>query len=151
MQIISTTGLITINATLIVQVISFLILLFVLNRIMFRPLRVTMSRRDAHLEKIQNDIIQRKNELTDLEKKIHAGELAARHEAFEVKIKLENSGMQQAAEIIGETRNEIDAHKKKAHREVKAQLENAKNNLQRESENLALAIMEKILERRLSQ
>ena len=151
MQIISTTGLITINATLIVQVISFLILLFVLNRVMFRPLRETMSKRDTHLEKIQSDVIQQKHELTDLEKKIHAGELAARHEAFEVKIKLENSGMRQAAEIIGETRKEIAAHTKKAHHEVKAQLENAKKDLQKESENLALAIMEKILERRLSQ
>ena len=150
MQIISTIGLITINETLVVQVISFLILMFVLNRVMFRPLRETMSKRDAHLEKIQNDIARQKNELIELEKKINAEKSAARNEALEVKIKLENSGMHQATDIIRETRKEIDAHKKKASREVKVQLENAKKDLQKESENLALVIMGKILQRRLS-
>ena len=39
MQIISNIALISINETLVVQLISFLIFLFIINRIMFRPLR----------------------------------------------------------------------------------------------------------------
>ena len=47
MQIISNIALISINETLIVQLISFLIFLFVINRIMFRPLRKTVGPRPS--------------------------------------------------------------------------------------------------------
>lgn len=57
MQIISNIALISINETLVVQLISFLIFLFIINRIMFRPLRQVMIERENHMEKINLDIV----------------------------------------------------------------------------------------------
>ena len=45
MQIITNIALISINETLIVQLLSFLIFLFIINRVMIRPLRGVMSDR----------------------------------------------------------------------------------------------------------
>jgi len=45
MQIVSNVALISINETMVVQLISFLIFLFVINRVMFRPLRESMHER----------------------------------------------------------------------------------------------------------
>ncbi|OQY06422.1 MAG: hypothetical protein B6I22_05580 [Desulfobacteraceae bacterium 4572_123] len=57
MQIISNIALISINETLFIQLISFLIFLFIINRIMFRPLRRIIIERENHIEKINLDII----------------------------------------------------------------------------------------------
>jgi F-type H+-transporting ATPase subunit b len=55
MEIISNIALITINATLFHQLVAFLIFLFIINRIMFRPLRSVMAERDDMIEKIKLD------------------------------------------------------------------------------------------------
>ena len=100
MQIISTVALISINETLIFQVISFLIFLFIINRILFRPLRRIMAERDAYIENIQKDIIDAQNQIEDLTNQIQKQEEAVRDEAFEQQAYLEASGDQQAADDI---------------------------------------------------
>ena len=57
MQIISNIALISINETVIIQVISFLIFLYIINRIMFRPLRNVMADRENHIKMLQQDIV----------------------------------------------------------------------------------------------
>jgi len=56
MEIVTQTELVSINATMIIQVLSFLIFLFLIQRIMFRPLRDTMESRSADLKRLQKDI-----------------------------------------------------------------------------------------------
>ena len=53
MQIISNVALISINETVVVQLLSFLLFLYIMNRIMFRPLRNVMAQREDHLKQIQ--------------------------------------------------------------------------------------------------
>ena len=66
MQIISNIALISINETFIVQIISFLIFLYIINRIMFKPLRSIMADRQNHIKSIQQDIVTADNKLDDL-------------------------------------------------------------------------------------
>ena len=75
MQIISNVALISINETLIIQVISFLIFLFIINRIMFRPLRNVMNDRKSHISKIQQDIVNAQSEYETLTDQIAAQEI----------------------------------------------------------------------------
>ena len=56
MEIVYTNGMITINETLVVILLSFLIFVMILNRLMFRPLRETIKKRDDHLNTLDNDI-----------------------------------------------------------------------------------------------
>ena len=67
MEVVSTIGLITINETVIIELISFLIFLFLINRIMFRPLQDIMGEREAHIEDItaqrQNSTVTEKQRL----------------------------------------------------------------------------------------
>ena len=63
MEIIATNALISINETAIVQLVSFLIFLYVMNRIMFRPLLSTISQRKELISDFQKDIISGKEDL----------------------------------------------------------------------------------------
>ncbi len=149
MQIISTVALISINETLIFQVISFLIFLFIINRILFRPMRRTMADRETYIENIQKDIIDAQSQIKDLTKQIQKQEKAIRNEAFEQQTKLEASGSQQAEELLASVRKEVNDSKEQARINIEAQIAAARKHIQKESEDLAKNIMEKVLHRRL--
>ncbi len=151
MQIISNIALLSINETLIVQVLSFLIFLFIINRIMFRPLRSTMDEREDYLKKINNEIVNAKDELKTIARRIEAHKSAVKLEAFELKDKLEKSGDQEATDIITSAREEIAGLKQTAARQIDYQISEARDHLKSESEALAMNIMEKILDRRPTQ
>jgi len=150
MQIISSIALISINETFIVQIVSFLIFLYIINRIMFQPLRSIMADRENHIKSIQQDIVAADNKLNALADQIRAQESAVRSEAFAQKALLEKAGGHRADEIFTDTRKEIEAARDRAQMEVDAQLLEAKKHIEAESEILMLSVMEKVLNRRLS-
>jgi F-type H+-transporting ATPase subunit b len=147
MQIISNIALISINETLILQVISFLLFLFIINRIMFRPLRNVMNERESHIDRIQQDIVSAQDEFEKLTNQIQAHELNVRNEAFKQRSQLEAVGMEQAAEIMASTREEIDAAKTRAQEKVDDQIAEARKHVQKEAESLAQNIMATVLYR----
>ena len=150
MQIISNVALISINETLIVQIASFLIFLYVLNRIMIRPLREVISERDRSIEKIKSDIVDSEQEIRVLMGKLKARETAAKSEANARQKEIEDSGTRNAADIFESVKEEIAQIKMKTEEEVNAQISEARKLIRAESELLAVAVMEKVLGRRLN-
>jgi F-type H+-transporting ATPase subunit b len=150
MEIVSNIALVSINETVFVQLISFLIFLYIMNRVMFRPLRDTMLKRDHHVKQIQEDITHQENQLQTLKSNINERESRIRSEALEMRKKLEDSGSQEAAAIISTTRQEIEVLRKKSAQDVDSKLSEARKSLKQESEGLVSDVMEKVLDRRLS-
>ena len=149
MEIISNIALITINATLFHQLVAFLIFLFIINRIMFRPLRSVMAERDDIIEKIKLDTTNAGKTIERLNDELRERESKIRREAQKVQHELEEKGKQESAEILKSTLQEIESLKDKNEAHVKAQIMEARKNLQKESNALTLNIMEKLLDRRL--
>lgn len=150
MEIISNIALITINATLFHQLIAFLIFLFIINRIMFRPLKSVMAERNTVIEKIKLDTTSADNTIERLNDELRERESKVRSEALQIQHELEEKGNQQSAEIMQSTLREIELLRKKNEASVKAQIMEARKHLQKESETLAQNIMEKLLDRRLA-
>jgi F-type H+-transporting ATPase subunit b len=149
MQIVSVESLLNINETLIVQFISFLIFLFIINRVMFRPLRALIKKRDEHVDNVKKGILDAENAYKTLLDQIKAQESAVKTEAFAMRKKLEESGSEEAAAIIESSRQEIMNLKNRVGRELEDQISAAKAHVKKESEALAVVIMEKVLDRRL--
>lgn len=150
MEIVSKIALISINETLIFQVISFLIFLFIINRVMFRPLRNVMAERDRHIENLKKDTQDAQKKFESITARIGEQEAAVRKEALEAKEKLEDEGNQEAHNIIVAVRKEIADANDAAKKDVEARVAAARDHIQRESETLAINIIESILDRRLS-
>ena len=148
MEIISNVALISINETLIVQVIGFLIFLFVINRIMFRPLRNVMSDRDIHIERVKRDITQARKEVDSITSQIQEQESATRKEALELKDDLEATGSQQAKEIFESVKKQINADREKVQQEIEVRIAEERKAVEKESQALALNIIDKIINRR---
>jgi len=149
MEIISTNALISINGTLVAQLVSFLIFLFILNRIMVRPLQGVMGERESFIEKIKLDTDNKAKELERLSLEMKVLESDVRKEAFGISRELEEGGVQEASVILKSTRQEIELIREKMEAKINAQISDAKKHLQKESEALAVNVMEKLLDRRL--
>jgi F-type H+-transporting ATPase subunit b len=151
MHITSNIALISINGTLAFQLISFLLFLFIINRLMFRPLRNVMEERDGHIGKIELDIADKEKEFQNVTDQLQQKESTVKKEAFLLQLELEDAGNRQAAKILDVARKEIETLKAAAQKKVDAQISEAGKDLSRASEALAISIMEKMLDRRLVQ
>jgi F-type H+-transporting ATPase subunit b len=149
MEIVSNIALISINATMFHQLIAFLVFLFIINRIMFRPLRSVMGERESFMEKIRLDTVDATKEFEHLTATLKAKESTVRSEAQDVRCAIEEQGGREAVEILESARQEISSIKTQAETAVDAQIAQARKKLRQESEALAINIMEKMLDRRL--
>lgn len=150
MDIVPNVALISINETLIFQVISFLIFLYIINRVMFRPLRNVMAERDRHIENLEADTADAQKKFDSITDQISEQEAAVRKEALKLKKKLEGEGNHEADEIIAAVKKEISDANETAQKQVEAQVAAARTDIQTESEALAINIIERILDRRLN-
>jgi F-type H+-transporting ATPase subunit b len=149
MEIIATTALISINETFFVQLVSFLIFLYVMNRIMFRPLLSTMSQRKAFISDCQKDITSGKEDLIRLGKDLDREQAKVIKEAHKVVLSLETAGDQRASEILEGVRQQIAELRHETETRVKDQVRQIRMELAGEVEAITLTIMEKVLHRRL--
>lgn len=150
MQIISNIALISINETLVVQLISFLIFLFIINRIMIRPLRSTMAERDNYIQVVREDILDSKREFEEILDESRQEEKEIRQAALQIVADMESLGNHEAQDIMGVARKEIAAMKKQTQDEIERLLAEAMTSVQKEAEVLSVSIMEKILDRKVS-
>ena len=150
MEIISATALISINETFYIQLISFLVFLFILNRVMIQPLLGTMHQRKTYLEAVSTDIDQAQSELTHLHEDIDHQRTAVLKEANAVIYRLEEEAEHNAAEVLKSAQQQISQLRHETEARVKAELKQARSQLSGEVDALTTLIMEKVLHRRLS-
>ncbi len=148
MEIITTIQLITINETLFVQVVSFLIFMFIINRVMFRPLRNTIAERRDYINQVQKDIAVSDQELIKLDQQIAKRESSFVRESTKLLKNAVDAGNQEAEGILAATWREIAAIRDEAHKDMDSRIAEARKSFERESESLAMEIIAKILDRR---
>ena len=150
MQIISNTALISINETLVVQLILFLVFIYVMNRIMFRPLKKAMSGRNDYFDRIAEEVQASNQKLESWIKELEIKQQEVKQEAFAVTKTLEEAGKAAAAELFEATQVEITTLRDEADVTIQKQIKAARAHLQEESAALAVMLMEKVLDRRLA-
>jgi F-type H+-transporting ATPase subunit b len=148
MKIIETIALITINETLIFQLVSFLLFMFLVNRIMIRPLRRVMNEREELLVRISGEISSTRQSFQQVEQQIKAQEKAARRAAFEIRNKIEASGQHAADDILAKTRESIVTMKDKAHQQTADQLAAARHEIEREAVTISDRMIASLLGQR---
>lgn len=149
MQIVSNVALISINETMVVQLISFLIFLFVINRIMFRPLRRTMQEREHYVESIRMDIEEAEKKLEQTMQEARDEDAAVRNAGLQMIAEMEKQGNAEAGNIIAVAREEIAQRGGEARQDIDAQIANARKTIVAEAEKLSVSVMEHVLNRRL--
>lgn len=150
MQIIENIALISINETLVVQLVSFLIFLFIINRIMIRPLRTTMEERENYIKKMQQEIVDSGQKLDDIMVQSIQEEREIRQSAHHMVAEIEESGNQEARLILEGVKSDIADQRREAQRDIENQLTEAMRTVEKDVRELSVGIMEKVLGRKVA-
>lgn len=139
-----------INATFIIQIISYFILLYLLNRLLFKPVMAVLEKRREQTEGTLKGA-------ADVEKEVEEG-----LEAYRARLKDETAKAQEARAAIKKAAVEkekalLESARKEAQDEIsrmKAELEKGKRSaletLKEDAKKLSATIAEKVLERKLA-
>jgi F-type H+-transporting ATPase subunit b len=142
--------MIDIDWTLFVQILNFLVLVFLLNIVLFRPIRKILQARQARLASLEGDI----NGLADNRQGV-LGEVdeqltAARREGLGLREGLRQEGSQAETSLLEQVKKEVDAQWSKVEAKIKKDVGKAREALSAQAQDFAQALATKILGRKLS-
>jgi F-type H+-transporting ATPase subunit b len=148
MEIIKTNALITINETLWVQMIIFLVFLFLINRIMFRPVRRNLAEREDHFAALRQAILRLKEEMGTLLRETRAEERRLQATARRTVEELRQAGRQEADRLVDQALSDIKEQYLAAEKQLKTSLMVARRQTEAEAAQLTTAIIQHLLDRR---
>ncbi len=150
MEIISNIALISINETMVVQLLSFIVFMFILNRIMIRPLRSSAHDREIYIENLSVDISNAQKEMNAITTQIESQEASARQAAHNIQKEIVALGSQKADSILKAAKQDVVALRQQTTAETEATLAKLRETLEKEAARIAVNFMEKALSRRLN-
>jgi F-type H+-transporting ATPase subunit b len=142
--------MIDIDWTLFAQIINFLLLVFLLNVVLFRPIRNALRERQAKLLAQEAQI----NVLTDqgrsLEDEILEELAAARRAGAGARETLKQEGAQAEASMLDEVKRQVEVEWATVEKKIKADMAKARASLKTQTQSFAQLLATKILGRELS-
>ena len=139
--------MITIDITVLIQIINILILIVVLNAVLYKPVRTALSKRKEKLAELSDSIetFQKNAELRkeEINRKLNEARIKAKEEIDKAK----GAAQASTAETLAEVRAETTAGKNSQLDEIQKQFADAQQQLSGQIENFASEMAAKILGR----
>ncbi len=136
-----------IDYTLFIQIVSFLTLLFLLNIIMYRPIRRIINRRKDEMAVTLNITEEWKNKAEKFAEELGENEAATRKEGMKEKEDLKNKGIVDERLMLQDAYSSSEQKLEEARKEIQELLQKARQSLQREVDGFSRELATKILGR----
>ena len=142
--------MIDIDWTLYALLINFLVLVFLLNMVLFRPIRNALKERKAKLDAQAADINLMETQGQGLDSEIKDKLAAARREGAAARETLKSEGAVAEASLLEEIKREVDLEWSRVEQKIKADVAQARKTLGTQAQSFAQLLASKILGRELS-
>jgi F-type H+-transporting ATPase subunit b len=136
--------------TLLIQMATFVALIFILNFLLYRPILSILERRKKQLDELENEIKLFKESVDKKAAEYDEKLTKAKTSASDLKKEIISEGSQQAKNIIDAVRNEIPAMTQEFQKKMDKEMQAARQILEGRSRQLSMEIAEKVLGRRIS-
>ena len=135
--------------SILIQMLNFLVLLFLLNIIVYKPVRGIMDKRKEEMDSSKNMTGEWNQKIemcsTELEDNIES----TRKQGLKERIDLKNNGLETEKELLQDAYSQVEDVIGKAKAEIKDKINNARVSLQNEMDAFSQELAEKILGRSL--
>ena len=138
------------NSYLILQMVNFLVLLWILNRFLYKPILEIMDKRKGRITDSENRVAELEQSTTEKWESYQSKLQEARIEANTEKERIKGEGVEAERSLLEQVRNEASKQVEQARSEIQAETERAKDYLKSQSDVIAEEIAQKILGRSLS-
>ena len=143
-------GLVDISFTFVAQMISFLILLYVLNRVLYKPLLKFLDKRSEDIKRSMAQAESTEKEAGVVLDSAKEELEKARAKAHAIKNQAQQIADGESENIVKNARREAEELLARAKKETETELGQAKDELQRKTGLLAVEISERLLRSNLS-
>jgi F-type H+-transporting ATPase subunit b len=137
------------NYTLLIQFFNFLVLLFLLNILLFKPVLKVINKREKTMETLFDNIDGVKQEAVRLEQAYADGSMERKKPILEGKEAALAEARKSSMHLIEEARTELSNELAKVKNEVAMESKRISDALKGEVEKLSTEVTEKILKRSL--
>ena len=142
-------GLISLDKSLIVQAINFLILLFILKRLLYKPFLAKMGERTQAIQKSLDEAQAARAEATRQQEENETRLRAAHAEAAAIRAQAMKDASEEQKRLVEAARAESQRLVESAKAQMDADVRRAREELRREVADLATAVAEKLVRRSL--
>jgi len=139
--------MLNIDGTLFVQIVNFLVLLFLMNIILYRPIRGIIAKRDEEMESRKKSVEDFRNKAEKDQKGIEEGLVAARKEGFLEKESFKAQGLEEEKGILREAGGAVEKKLDAAKKELDSKLADVRKTLEGDIQTFSSELAEKILGR----
>lgn len=140
---------IAIDYTLPAQMLSFLVLVFILGKFAWKPLMNVMEKRRQFIEDSLAHAEKERQEAERIRQEYQAEMRKARQEAQEIIDKATKISEERAAEIMAEARKETEKMKEAALADIERERARAVAEIKAQVADMSIAVAEKILQQKL--
>ena len=148
MEIVENIALISINATLLVQLLSFLLFMWLFNHLMIRPLRRVMQEREQYVSQVRQQIIAADEAFREVADQVTRQERDVRQAALSIRSAVETEARSSAKEVIEQTKKDIDRLREESQQQVNEKISESRQQMMNEAESLAEQMVGALLSRR---
>lgn len=141
--------MISLNATLLVQVTLFLILLFILNRLMIQPLHRLILEREAFFKEKREQLAAVHEDIRRLADDYEARLRQAEREARQNQLGVRKTAGDEARQLVDRTQEQVAAIHDKVRSEVAQELAKARQMIAEQAQLLSASVAEKVLGRQI--
>lgn len=142
--------MIDIDWTLGALLINFLVLVFLLNMVLFRPIRKALKDRQARLDAQAADINLMETQGQGLASEIKDKLVAARKEGTGAREAMKQEGAAAETSLLEEAKREADLEWSRVEQKIKGDMARAREALKAQAQSFAQLLASKILGRELS-
>lgn len=139
--------MISLDYTLGFQIVNFLLLIFILNILLYKPILGIIAKREKRLEEADAEVERLRGEMEQKLVEYEAKARLARQEAMEQAKGSLREGTQEAKKIVEDAREEITSLMEDFHRRMEGEIGEARKILSSQSARISREIAEKVLGR----
>jgi F-type H+-transporting ATPase subunit b len=142
--------MVEINLTIIIQVVQFLILVYILNRILFKPTSQTMEERHSKIvaweEKTRTLQERARTKIASYERELEEARAKALEEQKQISIELSQQEEEKLQAVFDEAAQMVASTKQA----VKEETERLRQELRQQAQEVSQMVAEKVLGRKMS-
>lgn len=139
--------MVSIDGSLFIQIANFLVLIWILNTILYKPVRNVLRQRKEKVTGLERDIDLAQKDAKEKSDAFSSGVRAARVKGLKEKEVLVQAAESEEKEIIGKINEKAAAELAKVREKIAKDAENVRNSLLKETDSFARDIGKKILGR----
>jgi F-type H+-transporting ATPase subunit b len=139
--------MLNIDGTIFIQIVNFLVLLFVMNIILYKPIRGILAKRDEEMDSRRSSVEKYRNKAEKDQKGIEEGLIAARKDGFLEKESFKAQGIEEEKGILQEAGGSVEKKLDAAKKDLDSKLVDVRKTLEGDMQVFSNELAEKILGR----